>query len=679
MKMKQTLLTTAVLSIIASTGAAVAEEVQRLETVEVVDTELEAGPGARRVAPALEVPAADADTSAALARTPGANVVRNGGLTGIAQLRGLFNERVRVEVDGMEITPACPNHMDPPLHYSAPSELDSLVVLPGITPVSEGGDSIAGTIKAKSIDPEFFGDGVGVRGEAGAGYSGMNEGRFANARAETGNDRAVLTVDGSWSRANDTDFAKGRIADTGYQTKRGAVRVDADTGGGRAFLELGAHRSEDVGTPTLPMDMVKDDADRVRLGYTGTHGGDELQFSAYWHDIDHLMDNFSLRPNPGMRMEAPSTSRNTGLELRVARPAGSGTLRFGAEAHANEFDAFQRNVATRAVQDIMRDATRERTGLFVEWDQGGRQGLSAQYGVRADYVQSDADNVTHSFPPSAADRTAFNARDHDKSEWHWDATALWRYSTSDAVGYHFGLARKTRSPSLLERYLWTPLSASAGQADGRTYLGNLDLRPEISHQASLGIEFKTGGSYLRLSVFYNRVTDYIQGAPIARLDTSGNPVLQYRNFDAELYGIDGDWRYELSDAFALGGTLSYVRAENKDTDDNLYRIAPLNGVIHADYRMGAWTHRFEVQGAARQDRVANFNDEQESDAWAIANLRTEWQGEWLRLRAGVENLLDENYHDHLSGFNRVNDGDVAVGDPIPGAGRFAYVNATIYW
>jgi iron complex outermembrane receptor protein len=50
--------------------------------------------------------------------------VRNGDLTGIVQLRGLFNGRVCVDIDGMQITPACPNHMDPPLHYSAPSEID---------------------------------------------------------------------------------------------------------------------------------------------------------------------------------------------------------------------------------------------------------------------------------------------------------------------------------------------------------------------------------------------------------------------------------------------------------------------------------------------------------------------------------------------------------------------------
>jgi iron complex outermembrane receptor protein len=45
------------------------------------------------------------DAAEMLTRVPGAAVVRNGAQSGIVQLRGLFNERVRVRVDGMSIAP----------------------------------------------------------------------------------------------------------------------------------------------------------------------------------------------------------------------------------------------------------------------------------------------------------------------------------------------------------------------------------------------------------------------------------------------------------------------------------------------------------------------------------------------------------------------------------------------
>ena len=55
------------------------------------------------------------------------------------------------------------------------------------------------------------------------------------------------------------------------------------------------------------MDMVKDNANRVRLNYDGMLSFYEVNLSAYWHDINHTMDNYSLRPATGMRMEASRT------------------------------------------------------------------------------------------------------------------------------------------------------------------------------------------------------------------------------------------------------------------------------------------------------------------------------------------------------------------------------------
>ena len=39
---------------------------------------------------------------------------------------------------------------------------------------------------------------------------------------------------------------------------------------------------------------------------------------------------------------------------------------------------------------------------------------------------------------------------------------------------------------------------------------------------------------------------------------------------------------------------------------------------------------------------------------------------------GLDNVTNEHYADHLGGINRVAGSDVAVGERIPGAGRFVY-------
>jgi iron complex outermembrane receptor protein len=59
-------------------------------------------------------------------------VSRNGPLTGIAQYRGMFGQRVNTLVDGMHISTGGPNGMDPPLSFIPRSQLDSLTVVRGL-------------------------------------------------------------------------------------------------------------------------------------------------------------------------------------------------------------------------------------------------------------------------------------------------------------------------------------------------------------------------------------------------------------------------------------------------------------------------------------------------------------------------------------------------------------------
>ncbi len=47
------------------------------------------------------------DGASLLAGTPGVAVVRNGGQTGIVQMRGLSGDRVKVLLDGVSVSPAC--------------------------------------------------------------------------------------------------------------------------------------------------------------------------------------------------------------------------------------------------------------------------------------------------------------------------------------------------------------------------------------------------------------------------------------------------------------------------------------------------------------------------------------------------------------------------------------------
>ena len=183
------------------------------------------------------------DTAELLLDVPGAAVVRNGPQTGIPQLHGLWGDRVRVAVDGTNITPACPNHMDPPLHYVAPSSIDSLLVMAGITPVSHGGDSLGGTVVLESPPPRFStNDSLFYYGEFGTRVSTADDGLTLNGAAELASRQLSVGYQGSSSTARRLSLPgwhrpQHRLR---YPTTQCATRRQHETWPGRPGPGLGS-------------------------------------------------------------------------------------------------------------------------------------------------------------------------------------------------------------------------------------------------------------------------------------------------------------------------------------------------------------------------------------------------------------------------------------------------------
>lgn len=621
----------------------------------------------------------DIDAASALTRMPGTAVVRNGPQTGIVQIRGLSGDRVGIRVDGMTITPACPNHMDPPLHYADLSEGSLIKLFAGIAPVSEGGDSIAGALSVSRSAPQFAADGGSdTHGSIGTSYLGSQDATRLSSNLTHALGDMVFRYNGSASNAQDLRFPGGRVRDSGYDMTRHGFSAAWRTAGGFLEVDGGFSATRDAGTPALPMDMVSDDAWNLGIRQSEEFAWGTLEQRLYLHDIEHLMDNYSNRPVSGMAMKAPSTSRDMGWQGGVLLERGDAKLRFGVDLHRNEFDAEQIAVSTGLRRDMFDDNVRSRYGTYADWEHEWSAASITRIGLRSDLVTSDAGTVSNQIMPMGpilADQNAFNAADRSIDEWLVDAVAAWRYATDERTTWELAFAVKNRAPSLVERYLWTPLSASAGLADGRTYLGNPGLDPETAYQVSLAYETRGEAWQMRVTPFYQSVSDFIQGMPIARNDSNGKPVLQFQNIDrAELYGCEWVGGYTFTPEWSIELMASYVRGRNQETGDDLYRIAPLHGIADLAYRKHAWELHLESQWAAAQNDVSETQGESSSPGYGIFNLRVARTFDAsIRVEVGIENLLDKRYADHLGGVNRVTTSDLAVGESIPGAGRFAYI------
>jgi iron complex outermembrane recepter protein len=427
------------------------------------------------------------------------------------------------------------------------------------------------------------------------------------------------------------------------------------------------------------MDMIRDDSWHAGLHQHEEFAWGTLENRLYLHAVDHLMDNFSLRPTAGMRMESPATSRDLGWRGAATVPLGSHTLRVGIDLHHAELDAEQVAVASGARRDTFNASQRKRIGAYLDWEHELDPQWTTRLGLRGDRVASDADPVANAIMPAnpalAADQARFNAADRSRDELLPAVVAALRFTPDATTTVELAAALKSRAPSLVERYLWTPLNASAGLADGRTYLGNLALDPETAIEVALALTKRTANLNLSLTPFYQSVADYIQGVPIARADSNGRPVLEYRNTGrAKLYGCEAAAGHQFTDEFSVEASASCVRGRNRDTGGDLYRIAPLHGVVDLGYQRAGWDAHLECVWAADQNRVAAAQGESATPGYGLLNLRLArtFAGS-VRVEAGVENVLGRRYADHLGGVNRVAASDVAVGSRIPGAARFAYL------
>ena len=118
---------------IAADGSAELEELlvtaRRILTPDLGVESLDADQIARRRA-------RSSDTASLLTGIPGVATRGAGGVSALPVIRGLADDRLRTQVDGVDIAAACPNHMNPPLSYIDPTAVASIDVYAGVTPVS---------------------------------------------------------------------------------------------------------------------------------------------------------------------------------------------------------------------------------------------------------------------------------------------------------------------------------------------------------------------------------------------------------------------------------------------------------------------------------------------------------------------------------------------------------------
>lgn len=502
-------------------------------------------------------------TADLLDNVPGVSLQQTGGLNVIPYLNGLGDDRIRIKLDGMDLISACANHMNSPLSYISPTNVNKVNVLAGITPVSVGGDSIAGTILVDSPALEFAKPGEGLlKGEAGSYYRSNGNAfggnlsttvandylsfRYSGAEAQSDNYHAARDFKPAGRAAVDRGWLAGdEVGSSSYQAWYHAISVGLQKDIHSLQVNFGIQDIPYQGFPNQRMDMTDNYSEQINLHYTGQYWWGALEARFYNERTRHSMDFgddkrffYDSKASkgtvlaPGMPME--TCGINTGALVKGKIPLSDhDTLTVGVEGQVYRLDDWWPPSPSALPPGIkwagmapdtflnINDGRRDRVGAFAEWEARWNPQWMSLLGGRIDTVMMDTGDV-HGYNEMMYNgaplfpATTFNNSDRQRTDVNFDVTALTRYTPSDMFTIEAGYARKTRSPNLYERYAWSTSRMAMEMinfaGDGNYYIGNRDLEPEVANIFSVTADLHDACQDrwgLKVTPYYNWVEDYI--------------------------------------------------------------------------------------------------------------------------------------------------------------------------
>ncbi len=641
-----------------------------------------------------------------LSKTPGVSLRGNGELASVPMLHGLGDERTKLVVNGMTLSNSCPNHMNPPLSYIAPSNVGKITVMAGITPVSMGGDSLGGTIAVQSPQPVFAVRGTPVleNGKVSSFYRSNGEGYGVSTSDWIAGRHFGVGYTGSWMTNSDyTDGAGQRVTSTYAQSTDATLTLAAKDKGNLVVLQAGVHHIPYQGFVNARMDMVRNYATSVNLDARKAFAHALLNVRGYWQSTSHSMNIGHDKAKFPMPMYMPMNDHGVDLGYAVKYEVSLSPrqlLRVGNELH--RFDLNDTWPAVAGAAPMMgpdsflniNNGHRTRVGTYVEVASQWNHQWTSLVGVRNDTIWSNTGPVHGYSMMYAADADTFNALDRARTDVDFDATAQMRYRASSHAEVELGYARKSRAPSLYERYEWsTNLMASSmigWFGDGNYYVGNVSLAPEIAHTVSgtLTLHDRSNTRWaMKVTPYVTRIHDYI-GVNTLMTIAKGETTfaqLRFANHPAVVYGGDlsattalwKNTRFGNGQLNAVGG---WLHGERTDTHTGLYEMMPLYLHVGLDDTIKGWSGGISISSVDRKSNTDPHRLEQQTPGYTLFNVHTAYKGSHVELNAAVDNLLNKEYEMPLGGVNMDNflaSGSMGRIEPVTGEGRSADFGVTI--
>lgn len=582
---------------------------------------------------------------------PGVATTDFGAGAGRPVIRGLAGPRVEMLENGisaMDVSDLSPDHAV----TISPAQAQQIEILKGPATLLYGNGASAGVVNVSNrrLSTQRR---DGTSGYLDAGFGDNGDARTLSGEVNLGRGAQQWHADAGWREANDYEIAetagvdgsgsRGRLANSAVREASGALGYSQVGDNGDAYGFAASHTDSRYGLPVeesafIDLRQTRFDAQALLLKPHATL--ESLRLRAAAADYEH--SEFEAPGELGTRFE------NRELQLRVEAthvPRGGVRGVLGMQLSERDFSAIGEEAYVPSVR------TRE-AGVFV-LDELPLQRGRLEFGARIDHSE-------HVPELGTADRdfTTFSLAFGGVLDVN-DDTHLKLY-----------LTHAERAPMPEELYAFGPHAATATFERGR-----LDAKQEVANNIELGFDHHRGAWHFDASVFYNRIGRYLylaeadaglnaDGSGVASSDGIADRVdeegvfaadgelllVDYRQADAALYGIEAEVRYALP---SFGPVQTYLRAfgdqvrAELDDGGNLPRIPPMR------LGLGIDAHLHEVGVSLEYLRVARQRDraalESPTAAYRLLNADLDWRllydgdtQQSLVLSLRGRNLLDED-------------------------------------
>lgn len=362
-----------------------------------------------------------------------------------------------------------------------------------------------------------------------------------------------------------------------------------------------------------------------------------------------------------------------GRELNVGVDVRYVEQRIGERFRINQVDngnTIETDIATNLPRSSMIDP-----GAYAEFGMEWSAYAKTKVGGRLDWTET------------------YGERMGTEEDWLYAFYLTNELLVTDRWTVEFGGGHSQRVPNLIDRY------AGGGLNNGAVFLGLMqsgfnrvtgtpDLRKERMWQIDLSTAYEGDFWRMRGRAFHSWIDDYnlYRGELVA--DPTGARLLVATNAEmVTLTGVELGASLDITRRVSAFGTWKYLEGRDKDinvngtrVDQSLYGIVPMEGRVGLSlidsYGGDIWGVEFGARIVDNQDQVARLRQGPQGNITSLQELEVETPGfttfyvsgyltinDCWSVVAGVENLFDRAYYEHLSLRLPENSTPVGPNDP----------------